>query len=40
MLDRNGKVSKVIKFATDITAEKLANMEDAGMIAASAGRKR
>jgi methyl-accepting chemotaxis protein len=34
MLDRNGKVSKVIKFATDITAEKLANMEDAGMIAA------
>jgi methyl-accepting chemotaxis protein len=34
MLDRNGKVSKVIKFATDITAEKLGNMEDAGMIAA------
>jgi methyl-accepting chemotaxis protein len=34
MLDRNGKVSKVIKFATDITAEKLAGMEDAGMIAA------
>jgi methyl-accepting chemotaxis protein len=34
MLDRNGKVSKVIKFATDITAEKLASMEDAGMIAA------
>jgi methyl-accepting chemotaxis protein len=34
MLDRNGKVSKVIKFATDITAKKLASMEDAGMIAA------
>jgi len=34
MLDRNGKVCKVIKFATDITAEKLAGMEDAGMIAA------
>jgi methyl-accepting chemotaxis protein len=34
MLDRNGKVYKVIKFATDITAEKLAGMEDAGMIAA------
>jgi len=34
VLDRNGKVSKVIKFATDITAEKLAGMEDAGMIAA------
>jgi methyl-accepting chemotaxis protein len=34
MLDRNGKVFKVIKFATDITAEKLASMEDAGMIAA------
>jgi methyl-accepting chemotaxis protein len=34
MLDRNGKVSKVIKFATDITAEKLGSMEDAGMIAA------
>ena len=34
MLDRNGKVYKVIKFATDITAEKLGNMEDAGMIAA------
>jgi hypothetical protein len=33
-LDRNGKVCKVIKFATDITAEKLGNMEDAGMIAA------
>jgi len=34
MLDRNGKVYKVIKFATDITAKKLASMEDAGMIAA------
>jgi methyl-accepting chemotaxis protein len=34
MLDRNGQVSKVIKFATDITAEKLASMEDTGMIAA------
>jgi len=34
MLDRNGKVYGVIKFATDITAEKLASMEDAGMIAA------
>jgi methyl-accepting chemotaxis protein len=34
MLDRNGKVSKVIKFATDITAAKLASLEDAGMIAA------
>jgi methyl-accepting chemotaxis protein len=34
MLDRNGKVYKVIKFATDITAEKLAGMEDTGMIAA------
>jgi methyl-accepting chemotaxis protein len=34
MLDRNGKVCKVIKFATDITARKLGSMEDAGMIAA------
>jgi len=34
MLDRNGKVYRVIKFATDITAEKLASMENAGMIAA------
>ena len=34
VLDRNGKVSKVIKLATDITAEKLGSMEDAGMIAA------
>ena len=34
MLDRNGKVYKVIKLATDITVEKLGSMEDAGMIAA------
>src|ERR1700731_2813296 len=34
MLDRNGKICKVIKFATDITAKKLGSMEDAGMIAA------
>jgi methyl-accepting chemotaxis protein len=34
MLDRNGKVYKVIKFATDITAEKLGSMENAGMISA------
>jgi methyl-accepting chemotaxis protein len=34
MLDRNGKVYRVIKFATDITATKLGSMEDAGMIAA------
>ena len=34
MFDRNGKVYRVIKFATDITVEKLASMEDAGMIAA------
>jgi len=34
MLDRNGKVYRVIKFATDITAEKLGSMEDAGTIAA------
>jgi methyl-accepting chemotaxis protein len=34
MLDRNGKVYKVIKVATDITTEKLGSMEDAGMIAA------
>ena len=34
MLDRNGKVYKVIKFATDITAKKLGSMEDAGVIAA------
>jgi methyl-accepting chemotaxis protein len=34
ILDGNGKISKVIKFATDITAEKLGSMEDTGMIAA------
>jgi methyl-accepting chemotaxis protein len=34
MLDRNGKVYRVVKFATDITAEKFASMEDAGMIVA------
>jgi methyl-accepting chemotaxis protein len=34
MFDRNGKVYRVIKLATDITAEKLGSMEDAGMIAA------
>jgi methyl-accepting chemotaxis protein len=34
MLDRNGKVYRVIKFATDITAAKIGSMGDAGMIAA------
>ena len=34
MFDRNGKVYRVVKFATDVTAEKLTSMEDAGMIAA------
>jgi len=34
MFDRNGKVYRVVKFSTDVTAEKLASMEDAGMIAA------
>jgi methyl-accepting chemotaxis protein len=32
--DAKGKPSKVIKFATDITAQKTQNMEDAGKIAA------
>src|SRR5450432_618286 len=32
--DGSGKPSRVIKFAIDITAEKLGSMEDAGMIAA------
>jgi len=32
--DSRGKPCKVIKFATDITAQKLRSMEDAGMIAA------
>jgi methyl-accepting chemotaxis protein len=34
ILDRGGKPVKVIKFATDITAQKIHSMEDAGMIAA------
>ena len=34
VFDRNGKPVKVIKFATDITAQKIRNMEDAGKIAA------
>ena len=34
MFDRNGKVYRVVKFSTDVTAEKLTSMEDAGMIAA------
>jgi len=32
--DAKGKPTKVIKFATDITAQKIQNMEDAGKIAA------
>ena len=34
MLDASGKPIKVIKFATDITAQKIKSMEDAGKIAA------
>ena len=34
ILDDNGKPVKVIKFATDITAQKIRSMEDAGKIAA------
>ena len=34
VLDRSGKPCKVIKFATDITAQKIRGMEDAGKIAA------
>jgi len=34
ILDRNGKPCKVIKFATDITAQKIRSMEDAGKMAA------
>jgi methyl-accepting chemotaxis protein len=34
ILDRNGKPCKVIKFATDITAQKIRGMEDAGKISA------
>ena len=34
ILDASGKPVKVIKFATDITAQKIRSMEDAGKIAA------
>jgi methyl-accepting chemotaxis protein len=34
VLDGNGKPFKVVKFASDITARKIQNMEDAGQIAA------
>jgi methyl-accepting chemotaxis protein len=34
IIDRNGKPCKVIKFATDITAQKIRSMEDAGKMAA------
>ena len=34
ILDSSGKPCKVIKFATDITAQKLRSMEDAGKMAA------
>jgi methyl-accepting chemotaxis protein len=34
ILDRHGKPFKVIKFATDVTAQKIRSMEDAGRIAA------
>jgi methyl-accepting chemotaxis protein len=34
ILDANGKPTGVIKFATDITADKIRSMEDAGKIAA------
>jgi methyl-accepting chemotaxis protein len=34
IFDRNGKPRKVIKFATDITAQKIRSMEDAGKMAA------
>lgn len=34
MFDANGKVVSFIKFATDITAQKIKSMEDAGKIAA------
>ena len=34
IFDDSGKPCKVIKFATDITAQKLRSMEDAGRIAA------
>ncbi len=34
ILDGNGKPSKVVKFATDITAKKIKSLEDAGQITA------
>lgn len=34
ILDENGKVYKIVKFATDITAQKLKNVEFAGKVAA------
>jgi methyl-accepting chemotaxis protein len=34
IFDRNGKPCRVIKFATDITAQKMRSMEDAGKMAA------
>jgi methyl-accepting chemotaxis protein len=34
ILDRSGKVVKVVKFATDITAAKIRSMEEAGKVAA------
>ncbi len=34
ILDKSGKPSNVIKFATDITAQKIRSMEDSGKIAA------
>jgi methyl-accepting chemotaxis protein len=34
ILDRHGKPCRVVKIATDITAQKIKNMEDAGKIAA------
>ena len=34
IMDSNGKAVKVIKFATDITSQKIRSMEDAGKIAA------
>uniref|UniRef100_Q07J05 Methyl-accepting chemotaxis sensory transducer with Pas/Pac sensor n=1 Tax=Rhodopseudomonas palustris (strain BisA53) TaxID=316055 RepID=Q07J05_RHOP5 len=34
VLDRDGKVAKVVKFATDITAQKIQAMGDAGKLAA------
>ncbi|MBR0792297.1 PAS domain-containing methyl-accepting chemotaxis protein [Bradyrhizobium manausense] len=34
IMDNNGKLTGVIKFATDITAEKIKAMEDAGKLAA------